>query len=813
MKAWPSTFHTAAIASTNAKEYTHLRAGAVKALRMHKSGANAQLFLALCCHPQHDPECYSLVLSVRMARKHMTAESIAPYVDNIKVTPERRRPPGPLGLLMSRLDSIGWSYLHSSTWISHASLAIDILHDPLQEVIQHVQVGFQAHVGYGLENRLGFEGLHRVDAAATVRILKNLDEVDRTLMQALQAGSFVTGDQLGRAHQEAEADWVCKFCKGQDGLRHRGWECSETEWSRKDLSITAQQWITQQPECTTLRGWMCVPQEVLDFQQHLRVKAAEVFPGWSLPQWQSNQTVYIFTDGAGKDPTRPQSRLVAWAWCFATQVGSEDIRHGASGSLPGRWQTVVRAELMAIIHAMESCVMTGLKAVIFSDNQGIVAKAQLLSAGSSEVDEATADSDLWTRFQRVVQIADCEWTFVHVYSHQEVQTLNTLDAWICWGNECADRLASQTLQQLAGDTMQLQDRASRAQDTAVKAFEEMVQHMVRVSQQSIREIEQPTAEPVNPTMHSFVNIEKVVDAAADNLPVTMRADWTHKWLQWFRSIEDANEAPCWVSWLELLIHWQLVTQEPGVESVPVEGSTRRHWRLVTKPTTHTMKQLTRSFSNMGWHVIRIGDPTHKAVQGRPQFHRVQVWVNVLPVRISSQVLRMVHDWWNERRLGALDHTKKLDRRSILSVQQLLEDFRAAGGRSPAELWRSPVVELGLVAAPVGQGELATFQRSPAFGPEECGILPFMCCEAYFGWAEKLELLGGRPWDLPCGCGLAHHCEARHLPDQMQVGTASTKQGRFNGVDLRQACCSPKEPTARKRYGRRAQGNVADQVTK
>lgn len=63
------------------------------------------------------------------------------------------------------------------------------------------------------------------------------------------------------------------------------------------------------------------------------------------------------------------------------------------------------------------------------------------------------------------------------------------------------------------------------------------------------------------------------------------------------------------------------------------------------------------------------------------------------------------------------------------------------------------------------------QPSASFSAEECGILPFMCCEAYFGWAEKLELLGGRPWDLPCGCGLAHHCEARDLPDQMQVGTA------------------------------------------
>eukprot|EP00434_Breviolum_minutum_P023543 symbB.v1.2.020769.t1/scaffold1749.1/size103200/9 len=64
---------------------------------------------------------------------------------------------------------------------------------------------------------------------------------------------------------------------------------------------------------------------------------------------------------------------------------------------------------------------------------------------------------------------------------------------------------------------------------------------------------------------------------------------------------------------------------------------------------------------------------------------------------------------------------------------------------------------------------------------ECGVVPFMCCEAYFGWAEKLEMLGGRSWDLPCGCGL-QHCQVRKLQNSMQ------------------ACCTPKAAGARKKYG-------------
>ena len=54
-----------------------------------------------------------------------------------------------------------------------------------------------------------------------------------------------------------------------------------------------------------------------------------------------------------------------------------------------------------------------------------------------------------------------------------------------------------------------------------------------------------------------------------------------------------------------------------------------------------------------------------------------------------------------------------------------------------------------------------------FSAEECGVVPFMCCEAYFGWAEKLEMLGGRSWDLPCGCGL-QHCQVRKLQNSMQA---------------------------------------------
>lgn len=69
------------------------------------------------------------------------------------------------------------------------------------------------------------------------------------------------------------------------------------------------------------------------------------------------------------------------------------------------------------------------------------------------------------------------------------------------------------------------------------------------------------------------------------------------------------------------------------------------------------------------------------------------------------------------------------------------------------------------------------------GQAECGVLPFMCCEVFFGWADKLQVMapGSPAWDLPCGCGLTSHCK-------------QTMDGRPGEV-----CCISKAPAAAQRF--------------
>eukprot|EP00438_Fugacium_kawagutii_P011042 Skav217109 [mRNA] locus=scaffold1627:183318:189509:- [translate_table: standard] len=630
------------IAGTNAKQYTHLRAQALKALKLQKSGANSMIFFALCCHPQHDPECYALAVSVRMARRHVHGDNIAPYMEQISITPERRRNPGPMSMLMSRLDSIGWSHVQASVWQTHLACVVDILEDPFQEVMALIHLGFQAHVGSQMSTRPGFGGLEQVDAIQTLRCIRQGSDKEVTMMQTLQIGSFMSGDQLGRAHQESSSQWTCKFCQQPDSLEHRWLHCSETQWSRDELQTETLSWVQLQPECTQLRGWLCVPVEVQQFQAELHTATPEVIWGGNNMLGDGTGKVYIFTDGAGRDPTCAASRLVAWAWCFANEIGEENYYFGASGSVPGRWQTVVRAELLAVIHAMEHCAAFHLHAVIFSDNLGIVGRARQCIQGQFQFDQCMGDGDLWERFQRVAATPGIQWSFVHVFSHQEPTNMTTLETWICHGNECADKLATQMLDQLPSSMIQLQCSAAAAHRKAIRCFSDWVKHLVRVGHQSIRAIDKVSSDlPVLP-MQTPVDIQAVVAEAGRHLPETMTGDWVQSWLQWFSSIEDTSASPVWVSWLELLIHYQLVTQQLGVESVRVPGmATKRHWQQVRFPNTKSMKALSRAFSNFGRQLIRLAFKDFRATQGRPAFHRVYVWLfTVLVILLDPTLARL-----------------------------------------------------------------------------------------------------------------------------------------------------------------------------
>lgn len=140
-----------------------MRAGAVRALGLSKSGANSQLYLGLCIHPAHDPEGYILLVSMRAFRHQFTVDIIRPYLERILSRPDARRPPGPLGLWCGRLESLGWQHCSDMHWIDHEGLPVDVCHCAFQELRIRVLDAYQKKVGAKHAARQGFQGLQDVD--------------------------------------------------------------------------------------------------------------------------------------------------------------------------------------------------------------------------------------------------------------------------------------------------------------------------------------------------------------------------------------------------------------------------------------------------------------------------------------------------------------------------------------------------------------------------------------------------------------------------------------------------------------------------
>ena len=102
------------------------------------------------------------------------------------------------------------------------------------------------------------------------------------------------------------------------------------------------------------------------------------YDGRCLQAWPkpSGGHVWIFTDGAGRNPAFPMARITAWGWCFAETVDQPYFEVGACGTGVGPWHTVGRAELLAMIDASKFCLHHECDATLFSDNLRTVNKMQ-----------------------------------------------------------------------------------------------------------------------------------------------------------------------------------------------------------------------------------------------------------------------------------------------------------------------------------------------------------------------------------------------------------------------------------------------------
>ena len=221
---------------------------------------------------------------------------------------------------------------------------------------------------------------------------------------------------------------------------------------------------------------------------------------------------------------------------------------------------------------------------------------------------------------------------------------------MCEGNDQADRHASLAIQQLPPEVLQVREALAADNIAKQEAHEYLLDHIVRVGRIFTQlphkgdfEQESATTENVEP-----VNLVAIVGQVQDRIPASFQFAGLQQWLQWFQSLTVPDAALRWVSWHELLVHYQFATGQRGLECQTVTSGNHRQWKLQSTLNEYSFAESSRSFGHFGMQILKTYDPNWKSLQRRPTYWKVQFWCGCLPLKMPITKLQKVHQWFEEQ---------------------------------------------------------------------------------------------------------------------------------------------------------------------
>eukprot|EP00438_Fugacium_kawagutii_P007864 Skav210129 [mRNA] locus=scaffold2194:398830:401022:- [translate_table: standard] len=663
-KAWPCGLHSIAVVHMHSGKFTHLRASACDAIYNFKSGANSQIQLALVDDTRLDPEYFAVWSALQHFRRQYEHDNAIPLFGEIANTPSRQRKPGPLGVLVARLQQVTWHHSHHTIFVDEDGLQIDILHAPWQEVAFRIRRAWTRHVGSLHAHRHDLTGLQQVDVVLS-RIDPSFDEKGHGMLRALQNGTFCTNDQLFAA--KAAENHFCKFCGAEDSLQHRNLWCPATAASKAQLDPVTLDLVLQQPTCIH-RGWFGELSQVIEYRRALQALPNQVHQFYDIPSWCfDHDTLDLFTDGTGQHPTIPQARLVAWSVVCMAHVEDDPGHLVSAGGVPGLWQTVGRAEATGVLSALEYVRHKQCHARLWVDNALTVSRIQALLADQLVITHATTDSDIWFPIAFLVNALRKHIQVIKIDSHQE-----SLDAppWMQWafrGNDLADKAASQALHCLPRQIMDLSNSLAARWQQARKAVVDWHSHLVRVAHISVAAPATNAPSPPNPDSALSEPVQ-AMDILADQIqyhaPRYMQFPGWLTVVNWLRTLGTGDLTPPeWVSWYELQVSLQLTTGLRGLSSKRGNAN----WTVDDKMQPYDSKTSTRNIAKWITHGKRIFDGTWTPKHMRPTNHRYQCWTMGLRMRWSKQAKTAVYEWfqmhWGPKtidKISQLQHLQPAD---------------------------------------------------------------------------------------------------------------------------------------------------------
>ena len=578
--AWPRGLHAISATCLGNTAFKTLRAGAMKGLDANGSGCSSWIHLGLIESPEADPQFWALRETLRCVRLCQNEAQVEMLLDlAVQQVPGIPRG-GPTSALINRMNFVGWT-VHSGALVSDRFGTFSLFATSFQEVMFRAAESWKQVVADKMAGRKCFEGLHQADPASTRRFLATLPVQDQALYRKVLNGAAFTNDIL--YHFSESGSTSCKFCGAPDSRTHRFWFCPAFQGERKDLPLGFIEALDQLPSCLTQAGWAIQSHTQEQWWQYL-LTVQHGPPRPMQPEWPDEQGwVDVFTDGSCFLPTRENVRFASWSACRASpnveMAASEVI---AAGALPGLIQSAFRAELYAVFQSISWAVQSGCKLRLWTDCQGVVTKLQKMIGGQWKPQANARHADLWEQiFELLVQLGPGACIITKVAAHQSVSSANTpIESWAYLHNSLADRAAClanlcrpETFWSFHQEHLTAVDNIQILNDRVHRLILAVSKRAIvrDIIDQSDGSMVREATETTPPTANGPSADRWVVPLLRTQVPLSVSQRFGHRltalaaawWQEGIEKSQQAQVQPCWVSWYQLFIDYQLRTGDHG----------------------------------------------------------------------------------------------------------------------------------------------------------------------------------------------------------------------------------------------------------
>ena len=560
--------------------FTTLRTAIAHALLGPKR--NIQTYLACMCLSKFliDPELYVIQMALRKAREYLVYATPEDAQAFFTVLVTSRLPAaqiiGPAASLKWYIGKLGWTINRTGHLQISAFYHLHLCESNFEDILQATEDSWMEIVADSMQTRKHCRNIPPVDHVLTRSVFEKLPEQAKRAVAMQMVGGFMLNNQ--KRHFDPQQSELCEHCSQPDSLQHRLLECNATDEVRRLYPDVID--FLQEHDVIHQAFPLCFRDPAFEF--HRTIQCQLPSPELDLTRLTLNSVV--FTDGSCSHPVNPRFRVSSYAAVTAMEDGYATI---AVSHCQGR-QTIPRAELSAVVlvdsHANVAAIVTDSAYVL-------QVRQKLQRVTDIRTMHLEKNYDLLKQWWLSIQMKDSSAQVFKVKAHQTLQTSDPELAFLRQGNAMADEAAKIVNKSLLPDYLKSLEQ-SFTEWTVFKRL--MIQQYNMRFEMSMKRVQLLRQQPVRPQADSCglqwfvqygVEEPRVFTPPEEAFSHIHASHWGTTFsgllLDWLATLEWPAAEPSkttavGITWFELAINFQVVTQQSIPVSVKMANGTKQH---------------------------------------------------------------------------------------------------------------------------------------------------------------------------------------------------------------------------------------------